>query len=61
MAQVKGNRVVTDKYILHLEAKIIKIRKSLKLAEDLCGDQSNGMTESSICIAALRDIRRLCN
>lgn len=39
--------------------KIDKIKNAVKLAEDWCKDQSTKIPESQICMAALKDIRRI--
>ena len=40
-------------------AKLNKVKTAIDLAEEWCDDQSNGMTDGQISIAALKDIRRL--
>lgn len=41
--------------------KLKRIRKVVKMAEEWSKDQNNNLTESSICISALKDIRRILN
>lgn len=53
-----------DKILEHVkevDTKLDKIRNTIKLAEDWCKDQSNELTDGSICISAMKDIRRFCN
>lgn len=39
--------------------KLARIAKIIAMASDWCQDQENGITEGSICISAMKDIRRL--
>lgn len=43
------------------DTKIESIKYIIKLAEEWCKDQSNGMTDGTICISAMKDIRRIVN
>jgi len=36
----------------------IFVKSAIVFATELCNDQSNGMTDGQICIAALKDIGR---
>lgn len=54
-----------DKLVFHLayelhecREKLAKVKSAIELTEELCEDQSNGMTDGSICISAMKDIRR---
>jgi hypothetical protein len=46
-------------YITYLEENLRKIESVVDLAGRWCEDQENGMTDGTICIAALKDIRRI--
>lgn len=49
-------------YEKQMEAdKLERIRLVFKMVEDLCLDQSNGLTDGEICISAMKDIRRILN
>ncbi len=37
---------------------IEKVKSAISLAEEWCVDQSNSMTDGSICISCCKDIRR---
>lgn len=41
------------------QTKLAKVKATIKLADEWSADQSNGITTGSVCIAALKDIRRI--
>ena len=45
-------------YVSYLEQTLNKVQRAVAITENWCADQSNGMTDGSICIAAMKDIRR---
>lgn len=45
--------------MISLERKLFKIETILKLAESWSKDQENGLTDSSICVSAMKDIKRV--
>ena len=49
---------LNEAYVEYLEGKLQKVQAACTIAEDWCKDQSNGMPDSTICISAMRDIRR---
>lgn len=52
---------VNDSYVEYLEDKITKVKNILSLTGDWAKDQDNGLTDSVICVAAMKDIRRIMN
>lgn len=50
---------VDSNYLEKLERTINLISSNVTVAEEWCKDQKNGMTDGEICIAALKDVRRL--
>lgn len=51
----------SKKYIDYLEKTLLTINSTVLLAEEWSADQKNGIPESKICMAALKDIRRHLN
>jgi hypothetical protein len=49
---------LNEAYVEHLEKKIEKVNSVVNLANDWCEDQENEITDGSICISAMKDIRR---
>jgi hypothetical protein len=49
---------LNEAYVEHLENKIEKVKSIVKLTTDWCEDQENKMTDGSICISAMKDVRR---
>ena len=45
-------------YVMYLEDKLKEVESVIKLTTRLVDDQSNGMTDGSICVSAMKDIRR---
>jgi hypothetical protein len=48
-----------DNKISKLSDKLNNIQKVIVMAEKWSEDQSNGLTDSQVCISALKDIRRI--
>jgi hypothetical protein len=47
-----------EAYVEHLENKINSLKSLVNLTENWCEDQENNMTDGSICISAMKDVRR---
>ena len=52
---IKG---ILEVYIKKSNDKLNKIQSAIDLAEKLCYDQSNKIIDGSICISAMKSIRR---
>jgi len=44
---------------LDMQNRLESIMKVVETTEKWCADQSNGLTESEVCMAAMKDIRRI--
>jgi len=50
---------INNEYVEEIEDQLNKIKSIVALAERWSMDQENGLTPSSICVAALKDIRMI--
>jgi hypothetical protein len=50
---------LNDDYVTYLEKQLDQMRFVVDLAGRWCEDQENGMTDGTICISAMKDIRRI--
>lgn len=56
-----NRKAVLEGEIESLKEKINKIEGAVKRANDWASDQENGLTDSQICISAMKDVRRIIN
>lgn len=49
---------LNEEYVEYLEKKLKKLEGIVEITNDWCEDQENGLTDGSICISAMKDIRR---
>lgn len=50
---------ISDSYVEYLEKTLNSVVTIVDIAESWSEDQINGMTDGSICISAMKDIRRI--
>lgn len=54
-----GEFDISEGYVDYLETKIKKVDDILAMTKEWIQDQDNGLTDSVICVAAMKDIRRI--
>jgi|TARA_R110000851_G_scaffold41409_1_gene103946 hypothetical protein len=52
---------INDAYVQFLELQFEHLKGTVALVEAWSDDQENGMYTGDICIAAMKDVRRLVN